>query len=145
MLDFVVVAMLAVTIVLAYSVYLIRIKKRAIPHRNIQIATAIILTLALIGFEVDVRFINPWREFAESSTYYASGLVDRWLWIHLVFAIPSPFVWAYVIVMGLRKFKTGFNQGAYNRSHRILGRIAAAFMFMTAITGWIFYYVAFVA
>jgi putative membrane protein len=145
MLDFVALAMLGVTLVLAYSIYQIRVKKRPHRHRNIQIGTAIVLTLALIGFEVDVRFISPWRELAELSPYYASGQVDRWLMIHLVFAIPSPFVWGYVIVMGLRRFKTGFNQGTYNRTHRILGRIAAAFMFLTAITGWIFYYLAFVA
>lgn len=145
MLDFVGLAMLGVTLVLAFSVYQIRVKKRPRLHRNMQIGTAIVLTLALIGFEVDVRFFSHWRELAAASPYYASGLVDRWLIIHLVFAIPTPFVWGYVIIMGLRKFKTGFNQGTYNRTHRILGRIAAGFMFMTAITGWIFYYIAFVA
>lgn len=145
MLDLVALAMLGVTLVLAYSIYQVRVRKRPRLHRNIQIGTAIVLTLALIAFEVDVRFISTWRELAESSPYYTSGQVDRWLMIHLVFAIPTPFAWGYVIVMGLRKFKTGFNQGTYNRTHRILGRIAAAFMFLTAITGWIFYYLAFVA
>ena len=145
MLDFVAVAMLGLVVVLTISIYQIRSRKRAVLHRNIQITTAIILTIALVAFEVDVRFITAWRELAKFSPYYASGLVDRWLMIHLVFAIPTPLVWGYVIVMGLRKFKTGFQQGRYNRTHRILGRVAAGFMFMTAITGWIFYFVAFVA
>ena len=145
MLDFVVLAMLGVSAVLAYSIYLIRFKKNPRLHRNVQIVTAIVLTVALIAFEVDVRFITAWRELAEPSPYYASGLVDRWLLIHLLFAIPTPFIWATVIFIGLRKFKSGFQQGKFNRIHRISGRIAAAFMFLTAITGWIFYYVAFVA
>lgn len=145
MLDFVAVAMLGVCLVLTYSIYQIRVKKNLPLHRTIQIATAIVLVFALTGFEIDVRFITKWRELAEPSPYYASGFVNGCLWFHLLFAIPTPFVWATVIVMGLRRFKTGFNQGDYNRIHRISGRIAAAMMFMTAITGWVFYYVAFVA
>lgn len=145
MLDFVVVAMLGVTIVLAYSIYLIRVKKQPRAHRNIQIATAIVLVIALVAFEIDMRFFTNWRELASSSPFYESGIADACLWLHLLFAIPTPFVWAAVIVIGLRKFKTDFNQGSFNRIHRISGRIAAAMMVMTAITGWIFYYVAFVA
>lgn len=145
MLDFVAVAMLAVTVVLAVSVYIVRVKKNPSLHRTIQITTAIILILALIGFEVDVRFFTRWRELAEISPYYESGFVDRCLFVHLLFAIPTPFVWGAVIFMGLKRFKTGFEQGNVNRTHRIQGRIAAGMMVMTAVTGWFFYYVAFVA
>ena len=145
MLDFVALAMLGVSLVLAYSIFQIRFRKRSRLHRNLQVGTAIVLTVALVAFEIDVRFITKWRELAEVSPFFASGMVERSLMLHLLFAIPTPFVWGYVIVMGLRKFKTGFQQGSYNRTHRILGRIAAAFMFLTAITGWIFYYLAFVA
>ena len=145
MLDFVVVAMLGVTLVLGYSIYQIRYKKNPIRHRNIQIATAIVLTVALLAFEIDVRYFTNWRELAEGSPYYESGFADLCLWVHLVFAIPAPVVWAVVIIMGLRRFKTGFEQGRFNRTHRISGRIAAGFMVLTAVTGWVFYYVAFVA
>jgi putative membrane protein len=145
MLDFVTLAMLLVSIVLAFSIYLIRVKKRPELHRNIQIATAIILVFALVAFEVDVRWITNWRELAETSPYYASGTVDGWLYFHLLFAIPTPFIWGFVIWKGLKNFKTGFHQGDYNKTHRIHGRIAAGFMFATAITGWIFYFLAFVA
>lgn len=145
MLDFVVVAMLGVTLVLGYSIYQIRVKKNPIWHRNIQIATAIVLTVALVAFEIDVRFFTDWRELADHSPFYESGFTDWCLWVHLLFAIPTPIVWAVVIFMGLRRFRTGFSQGEYNRVHRISGRVAAAFMVLTAVTGWVFYYVAFVA
>jgi putative membrane protein len=145
MLDFVVVAMLGVMLILFYSIYQIRIKNKPSLHRNIQIMTAIILTVVLIAFEIDVRFITAWRDLAEVSPFYDSGTVDRCLLVHLLFAIPTPVIWAIVIVMGLRGFKSGFSQGNFNRIHRISGRIAAVFMLMTALTGWIFYYVAFVA
>ena len=149
MLDFVTLAMLAVVIVLALSIYLVRVKKKKRLHRTIQIATAVTLTLALIAFEIDVRFITNWRELAQPSPFYQSGWVDRCLAIHLVFAIPTPLVWGVVIFTALWKFKSDFSSETaatkFNRFHRISGRIAAALMFLTAITGWIFYYVAFVA
>lgn len=145
MLDFVVVAMLGVTLVLAYSIYEIRIKKNPLRHRNIQISTAIVLIVALLAFEIDVRVFTDWRELAKSSPYYPSGVADWCLAVHLLFAIPTPIVWAAVIFLALRRFKTGFNQGDFNRFHRISGRVAAGLMVLTAVTGWIFYYVAFVA
>ena len=155
MLDFVTLAMLVVLIVLALSIYVVRFKNNPVLHRNIQIATSIILTLALIGFEIDVRFITKWRELAEPSPFYESGVVDWCLAVHLLFAIPTPIVWAVVIFMALRRFKSGRFQipatqneksnKDFNRFHRTSGRIAAIFMLLTAVTGWIFYYVAFVA
>jgi len=149
MLDFVTVAMLAVVIVLSLSIYLVRFQKNKRLHRTIQIATAVTLTLALVAFEIDVRFITKWRELAQASPYYQSGWVDRCLAVHLLFAIPTPLVWGVVIFMALRRFKSDFqtesSKSDFNRFHRISGRIAAAFMFLTAITGWVFYYVAFVA
>ena len=149
MLDFVALAMLAVVVVLALSIYLVRYKKNKRLHRTIQVATAVTLTLALIAFEIDVRFVTKWRELAQASPFYQSGWVDRCLWIHLLFAIPTPLVWGVVIYMALRRFKSDFSSemagSSFSQFHRISGRIAAALMFLTAITGWIFYYVAFVA
>lgn len=145
MLDFVTVAMLLASVVLLFSITQVRYKSRKILHRNVQLVTATILALALVAFEVDVRFFTNWREIAEPSPYYNSGLVDVSLWIHLVFAIPTPVVWGVVIWMALKGFKTGFDQGAFNKTHRIGGRIAAAMLMATAITGWVFYYLAFVA
>lgn len=149
MLDFVTLAMLLVLIVLTLSIYAVRFKKNWRLHRNIQLATAIILTLALVAFEIDVRFITQWRELAQASPFYESGWIDRCLAIHLVFAIPTPLVWGVVIFMAMRRIKpdaqSQTDAADFRRFHRISGRIAAAFMFLTAITGWIFYYVAFVA
>ncbi len=145
MLDFVTLAMLIVVVVLTISIYAARFKKKFSLHRHIQIGTALILVLALVAFEVDVRFLTKWRQLAEVSPFYESGIVDWSLAIHLCFAIPTPIIWGAVIWLALRKFKTGYSQASFNRIHRISGRIAVAFMYLTAITGWIFYYVAFVA
>lgn len=145
MLDFVALAMVAVVIALTYSIYQVRARRNFRLHRAIQIATAVVLTVVVVAFEIDVRFFTDWRELARPSPFYESGAVYWLLFVHLCFAIPTPFVWGVTIWMALRRFKTGFEQGDFNRFHRTCGWIAAGMMFATAITGWIFYYVAFVA
>lgn len=145
MLDFVAVAMLLVCVVLVFSIYQVRNKKNPRLHRLIQIVTAIVLTGAVIAFEVDVRFFTDWRTLAEPSPYYESGLVSWMLVIHLLFAVPTPIVWVVVIFMALKRFRESFSQETFNRIHRISGWVAATFMLMTAVTGWVFYYLAFVA
>lgn len=145
MLDFVTVAMLAVSLVLCCSIFLVRVRKNRRLHRLIQIVTAVVLALALIAFEIDVRFLTDWRALAAPSPYYESGWVQRILWIHLMFAIPTPLVWGALLIVSLKRFRSSFEQGSFNQFHRRGGWLAALLMFMTAITGWIFYYVAFVA
>ena len=145
MLDFVSVVMFFVVATMAYSIYQVRVGKNKKMHRMIQIVTAFALTAALILFEIDMRFFTDWRECARLSPHYDSGVVDWSLVIHLIFAIPSPFVWGFVIVLATKRFRNGFEQGEFNRFHRISGRIAAAMMLATAVTGWVFYCLAFVA
>lgn len=144
MLDFVVVAMVLVLVALGYSVFQVRKKKNAKLHRTVQLVTAVVLLVTLIAFEVHVR-MTDWRSLAEPSPYFESGLVDWSLWIHLLFAIPTPVVWGVVIGFGLSRFKKSFEVGRFNQTHRFWGRVAAGMMGMTAVTGWVFYYLAFVA
>ena len=144
MLDTVVCAMVLVLVVLAISIYLARAKGQYLAHRAIQITLAVILAVTVIAFEIDIRFFTDWRSAAEQSPYFASGLVDVSLWVHLSFAIPTPFIWAYVLFGAVRRFQPP-QPGPYSRFHRRWGWIAAVAMLMTALTGWIFYYLAFVA
>ena len=144
-LDLVAVMMVAVVVVLAYSIYVVRYRRNFRLHRNLQVATAIALGLALVAFEIDIRFFTDWRELAKPSVYYDSGWVNWILGIHLCLAIPTPIVWGIVTWVALRRFKDSFEQGSFNRTHQFWGRVGAAMMFGTAITGWVFYCVAFVA
>lgn len=142
-LDTVFLAMFASCAVLLMSIWLVRYRQKYKAHRKIQICLAAVLAIAIFVFEIDVRFLTDWRSLASSSRFYDSGIVDRALWIHLVFAIPTPFVWAYVVVQALRKFPKDVGPGEHSRSHRFWGWVAAGLMLMTAMTGCIFYWLAF--
>ncbi len=142
-LDAVFVGMFVICIVMALSIILVRYRHQYQAHRNLQIGLAAFLAVAITVFEVDVRFVTDWRSLASSSRFYANGIVSISLWIHLAFAIPTPFVWGYVLISALKKFPNPAQPGDHSRSHRIGGRVAAGMMMMTAITGCVFYWLAF--
>ncbi|MGE0756662.1 MAG: DUF420 domain-containing protein [Pirellulaceae bacterium] len=146
MLDFVFIAMFAVIPLLAFSIYLVKGARQYTWHKRAQIALAVILLAAVTAFEFDLNFITKdWRPLAEPSPYFATGWVDYSLWIHLAFAVPTPLIWLIVIVQALRRFPHPTGPSAYSRSHARWGWVATVAMTMTAVTGWIFYYLAFVA
>jgi len=144
MIDFVFVAMFAIVLVLGYSIYLVRVQKNFWLHKWIQIVTAIVLLLAVVAFEVDMRFFTDWQALAEPSSF-GMTVVKTLLAIHLVFAIPTPILWAVVIWRAVLKFPSPVAPNEHSASHRFWAWISAIGMIMTAVTGWIFYYAAFVA
>ena len=140
MLDFVFLAMIGILPVLSYSIYLAGKRKFEL-HRNIQIATAIALLAAVVLFEVDMRFFTDWRELARPSSMFP--WCTPLLYFHLLFAVPAPFVWAWVIYGALRNLDANF-QGDYVVQHRLAGKIGAWLMYATGMTGILFYVVAFI-
>jgi uncharacterized membrane protein YozB (DUF420 family) len=144
MLDVVFLAMFAVVPAMAVSIYLVKIRRRYTLHKWLQVTLGAILLTAVLAFEVDMR-IHGWRARAEPSPYYISKLVDGMLYVHLFFAVPTVLVWGYVIIDALRKFPRPPFPGPHSRRHKFWGWFAAVEMTMTAVTGWIFYWMAFVA
>ena len=148
MLDVVFAAMFLVVPWLAFSIYLVRYRKQYDLHKWMQIVMGVVLLLAVVAFEVDMRFFTDWEALAEGSPYYQPGTWDGvWisLAIHLCFAVPTPFVWIFVIVQAIRKFPSPARPTKYSPQHVLWARIAAIMMTLTAVTGWGFYYLAFVA
>ncbi len=148
MLDIVFLAMFIVVPVMGWSIFLAKYRQRYRLHMWIQIVLGIVLLVAVTLFEVDMR-VHGWSERAEASPYYDSnssqGLVNWSLWLHLVFAVSTTIVWIFVIVQAVRKFSTSPTSCSYGPTHRFWGKLAAIDMTLTAVTGWVFYYLAFVA
>ena len=147
MLDVVFLAMFVVVPVMGWSIYQVKYRKRYVLHKRVQIAIGLVLAVAVTLFEIDIR-VNGWRERAAASPYYSEiwseGLVNWSLWIHLIFAITSSVVWVFVIVQALRKFPTPPLPSEYGPRHKFWATIAAIDMCLTSLTGWIFYWLAFV-
>ncbi len=142
MLDFVVIAMTVVIPILGYSIYLVKVRRKYETHKRIQIGLGIVLALTVTAFEVDIR-MNGWVHLAESSAYF-STLVYPSLYVHLVFAVGTLIGWIVTIVAAYKYFPTSVRPGTHSAFHLRWAKASAFGMLMTAVTGWIFYYLAFV-
>jgi uncharacterized membrane protein YozB (DUF420 family) len=148
MLDFVFLAMFAVIPVMAVSIALVRLRKNYLAHKRVQLVLAIVLLVSVLLFELDLRFFTDWEERADPSPYFTKGSWSAvWyaLLVHLAFAVPTLFLWGYVVVGAIRNFASPTQPSAYSKQHRRIGWIAAWLMFGTGVTGWLFYWLAFVA
>ena len=143
MLDVVFLAMFAVIPAMGLAIYLVKFQHRYTSHKRIQLVLAVVLLLAITAFEVDMQYVSGWRERAKDSPYY-NDWVFYSLNVHLVFAVSTALLWVFVIVQALRKIPVPAGPSAYSRRHAVWGWLAAVDMLCTAVTGWIFYWLAFV-
>ncbi len=143
MLDFLVLAMFIVVLVLGWSIYLVKYRRRYQLHKRVQIGLAIILLLAVILFEIDIR-IYGWEDRAAGELGgEASQGVWTALYVHLFFAISSVILWPVVLVLAIRRFPQPAAPGPHSLAHIRWARLAAMSMVGTAVTGWVFYWLAF--
>jgi putative membrane protein len=150
MLDVVFLAMFLVVPVLLLSVYLVRYRRLYQWHRRVQLVLASVLFVAVLLFELDMRFLTDWEELAVGSPYFDPA--NKWgstagisLIIHLSFAVPTFVLWVAVVVQALRKFDRPAQPGVHSAWHARYGTLAAIGMVLTGVTGWVFYWLAFVA
>jgi hypothetical protein len=143
-LDVLCLAMLGVVFVLCWSVYQVKFRRRYALHKWTQVTLGVVLLVVVVLFEIDIR-LHGWQDRAAgiiggrapASTVYV-------LYFHLVFAVSTSILWPITIILALRNFPNPPMPGPHSRIHVPLARAAAADMVITTITGWIFYYVAFV-
>ena len=143
MMDLVATAMVAIVPLLTTSLCLVRIKKKYQAHKQIQLGMAGTLLVTVICFELYVR-IYGWQDQARPSPYFETILFPV-LYIHLFFAIGAVGLWCMTIAGALKGFKKSVSPSVYSNRHKRLGWASALFMYMTSVTGWLFYYLGFVA
>jgi hypothetical protein len=107
-----------------------------------------VLLVTVVLFEADMR-VHGWRDRAAASPYNGhEGAID-WvttsLGVHLFFSITAALLWVVVIARALASFPSPPAPAPHSAWHRRYGWLAAIDMACTAVTGWIFYWLAFVA
>ncbi len=141
--DVVLVGLIALLPVLAWSIAAVR-RGHYLLHKRLQLVIVALLMVAIVFFEIDIRLLSDWRERASPSGFWPAGVLWS-LGIHLVFAISTLVLWAWVLWEALSRFSNPPRPGSHGRRHRVMARIAAMDLAATAITGFIFYWLAFVA
>jgi uncharacterized membrane protein YozB (DUF420 family) len=148
MLDVVASAMLVVLPVLALSIYLVKARRRYAWHKRIQLGLGAVLLVTVVLFEADMR-IHGWRDRAEASPYSGHQGATDWvaaaLGVHLFFSITAALLWVVVIARALANFPNPPAPAPHSAWHKRFAWLAAIDMACTAVTGWIFYWLAFVA
>jgi putative membrane protein len=142
--DLVLVGLLALLPVLAYSIHLVRNRRDYATHRRLQWSIAAILLAAIVVFEIDVRLVSDWKIRALASPWWPAGVLTA-LAVHLVFAVSTLVLWVWVLTEAARRFPSPPAPNAHGSRHRRMARLAAIDLVLTAVTGTLFYWLAFVA
>ncbi len=141
--DVVLVGLLALLPVLAWSVAAVR-RGRYLLHKRLQLFIAAALAAAIVAFEIDVRLVSDWRLRAAASPFWPGGVLAA-LAVHLVFAVSTFVLLVWVVWEAVARFPTPPEPGTHGPRHRRMARLAAADLVLTAVTGSVFYWLAFVA
>ncbi|MCX6378636.1 MAG: DUF420 domain-containing protein, partial [Armatimonadetes bacterium] len=111
--------------------------------KTLMMTVSAILGFAVILFEIEMR-LSGWKHLAEKSPYYET-YVPLSLGIHLFFSISTSVALLSTVVLALKNFSKRPKPNAHSQLHKKLGWISTLGLVGTSITGWIFYYLAFVA
>lgn len=141
--DVVVVGLVALLPVLAWSIAAVR-QGRYLLHKRLQLFIVAALAVAIVFFEIDIRLLSDWRERARPSAWWPGGVLWA-LGIHLVFAVSTFVLWVWVVWEALARFPSPPLPGSHGPRHRRMAWLAAIDLALTALTGGIFYWLAFVA
>jgi uncharacterized membrane protein YozB (DUF420 family) len=149
--DVVLVGLIALLPVLAWSIALVR-RGRYAAHKRLQLFIVAALLVAIVVFEIDIRLISDWRVRAAGAAAWGGAPNPWWpvgvltaLGIHLVFAVSTLVLWVWVVWEALARFPVPPAPGTHGPRHRTMARLAAIDLVLTAITGTVFYWLAFVA
>jgi putative membrane protein len=150
MLDFVVVALVLIVPILVYSLYVVKVQRRYLLHRNLQIVLGIVLLVAVGLFEIDLQLVQRgWENVVAKRivplTAEQLQFVRTVLRVHLIFAISTPFLWATTLVLALRRIPSPPQPCPHSLLHKRLGWASTVDIVLTSVTGLVFYYFAFVA
>ena len=143
-LDLLFLAMFVVVLLLGWSVYQVKYRRRYELHKWVQIILSVVLLAAVAVFELDIRTYGWESRAANRIGGKPTAAVYNALYVHLVFAISSVILWPIVIIRALRNFPSPPAPSRHSRWHIRWARVAAIDMLLTSVSGWIFYWLAFV-
>lgn len=141
--DVVLVGLVALLPVLAWSVAAVRRGRYGL-HKSLQLFIAAALAAAIVVFEIDVRLVSDWKTRAATSPWWPGGVLAA-LAVHLVFAVSTFALLVWVLWEAVARFPSPPAPGTHGPRHRRMARLAAADLALTAVTGTVFYWLAFVA
>jgi len=148
MLDVVVCALVLVMPTLAYSLWLVRVRKNYALHRKFQIGLGLALLITVTLFEIDMRLAGGWKALlaqrAVPLSDEALSVVRTVLYVHIAFAVSTLVLWSSTFALMWGKADV-MPRGRSRTVHRSLGWSSVGALALTAVTGVAWYGLAFIA
>lgn len=107
-------------------------------HRKIQNLIFLVCVLGVIALEALIKSSGGSGSIAKESVYYSTKFFRYTLFSHIVVAILSYLLWAFLILISNLKFKKSL-PGSLSGFHRKMGYILFGGLVYTAITALIVY------
>ncbi|MCH9813003.1 MAG: DUF420 domain-containing protein [Epsilonproteobacteria bacterium] len=108
-------------------------------HRNLQILLFIVVVGLVVALEYDIQF-GGLAEISKMTPFKDSVALLFVFAIHLFFAITSFGGWLWLLIKSSKRYPKHFE---FN--HKKWGKLIFADVVLTAITGWILYWMTFAA
>ena len=142
LIDIGILSIVAVVPILLWSWGLAR-KKQWTLHKRVQLATASLLGVVVLLFEIDLNQLGGIFKVTADSAYAGTATLNFWIWIHTAFAISSTFVWLFLVLASLIKFPSP-PEPRFFSTHRYFGRLAMTLMLGSGATAIPMYIYGFV-
>ncbi len=143
LMDTVVVAIVVTPFLFLWAIWLVRHGRYA-QHRNLQTGLVSTLLVAVVLFEVDIRLSGGTAAFMAESPYLGSSLLTWVLRAHVLVAVASFGLWAYLVVTAWRN-RLDLHPKLFSSRHRKQGYAVFAGTVFTAVSGVYLYVLGFVA
>ncbi|WNC72152.1 hypothetical protein RGQ13_18830 [Thalassotalea psychrophila] len=144
MMDLVIVAFIIIMPLLVISWRTAR-SGNHLGHAKMQISLSVILAVAVVIFELDLKLSGGMAVLTKDSTYFGTNTLNYWMWGHTLIAIITTLLWAVLVILSIKKFKLPPNTktNPFRKFHRPLGYCGMISMFATGLTSFPLYYYGF--
>ncbi len=128
-------------LLLAFSIFSVRVRRNYSRHRNLQRAISVLLLISLVFFEVSVH-MHGWRAQAQGAAL--SDWLPPLLTIHIVIAMIAASAWITTLTLALCRFPKPPAPAEHSITHKKLALLTTVLIYLTASSGLLFYLLAFV-
>ena len=140
MMDVVVIALFVINPALFWSIQQAKNGKFEL-HRKVQLTLAIVLLIAVILFEVEIRLANGIVNIIGEEKY--TPLFQVILYIHIFFSVTTTVLWGILTYKACKLYTPQGFPDHYIHTHKKMGWISALDLLLTTLTGFVVYYLGF--
>lgn len=140
--DFTYLILLLMIPILVWSLELLLLRKNYLLHKKVQLLLTMAFLIATAVFFADL-YLNGWRHRAAASVAEIPAITYMTFTIHLAFWLITGLIWIGLLVQSLRKIPNPPQACEFGPFYVFWLVMLVLQFFLTTLTGWEFYLLAF--